>query len=442
MEGGDTRISDLRVDLHRSSGKRSLFPHQRIARDEALSIFGAAILMIKAAVAVDPFNFAFVIKTGIIQSAIVAFLILLFTQGSYAVLLRSWSVGEAYTVAEIWRKAINSGTAWIPHCFVLYAYFSCLIAEYWEIFDGVSTVVEWVWPNAPAVFFDLWFLQYVTMVLIAISLLYGTRMRSYVRISAFGLFCGVVGFVCTVIYFGRHMIDEDGYVAAGEIVLFKSDFESIYTGIREMTSAMFAHPFLPFVANEMYKPSRKRVNKMIWLAMVPTAVFVYVTPLFGYLLMTDVEEDSNFFIELDPKDSPEVIVGEIGVVLLSVTSLLLFTFFIAHSFVTFFNGEQLGSAEEQADSPIVRVFSALAVSLLAISINFTTDLAEYLIYEIAMIVYSVIAFVLPGLYYIVQFRFQLFQWGVAASLILCVGMGLSILSIVDIVETVRSGELS
>jgi hypothetical protein len=442
MHGGDQRLSDLRVSRLRSSDNGSLFPHQKLACREALSIGTAALLLMKAAIAIDPFNFSFVIKTGVIQSGVVAVLILLFMQASYAVLLRSWSVGEAYTIADIWRKTIHRETAWIPHCLVLYAYFSCLIADYWEILDGVACVVGWLWPNAPMLFLDSAFLQYVTMVLVAMSLLCTTQMRSYVRVSLLGLVCGVIAFVCAVVYFSRHMFDEDGYVATNEIVLFKPDFVSIYTCIREITAALFAHPYLPFIANEMHRPSRARVMKMTWIAMGPATLFVYVTPVVGYLLMTDVEDDYNFFIELDPAGSPEVVIGEVGVIVLSITSLLFFTFFIAHSFVTFFNGEQLGSTEEGQDSPTVRMLSALAVSLLAISVNFTTDLVEYLIYEIAMIVYCLIAFVLPGLYYLVQFRFAIFRWGVAACLILCLGTGLVVLSMVDIVDEMGSADLT
>jgi hypothetical protein len=441
MIGGDQRISELRVNSVRSSGKGSLFPNQRIAHDEALSIGGAALLLIKAAVACDPFNFAYVIETGVVQSAIASLLILLLTQGSYAVLLRSWSVGGSNTMAGVWRQTVGPGTAWIPNCIVIYAYFTCLVAEYWEITDGVQTLVEWNWSNAPEVLMDYWFLQYVTMVLVLGSLLFTTRVRGYVGLASVGILSAVVGFVCAVIYFSRQMFDEDGYIAPNEVVFFRPDFDSVYAGLREMSTAIFAHPFLPVIANEMYKPSRRRLMKLSWLAMVPTAIFVYVTPLIGYLLMTDVEEDCNFLRVLDPTDSPEVIVGQMCVLLLSITSLSFFTFFVANVLMEFFNNERLETGEgppSSSSAPITRLLAGMVASLLAISINFTTEVAELVIYELAAMAYSFTGFVLPGLYYLAQFKFRVFHWGVMSVLILCLGSFLCILTIVGLISQLQS----
>jgi hypothetical protein len=441
MIGGDQRIAELRVSGIRSSGKSSLFPHQRMPREEMLSLGSAALVLTKAAIACDAFNFAYVIETGVVQSAIACLVILLLTQGSYAVLLRSWSVGESYTMADVWRHSIGSKTAWIPNCILLYAYFTCLTAEYWEITEGVQTVVEWLWPDAVAVTQDYSFVQYVAMVLGLISLLFTTRIRGYVAFASVGLFSAVVGLVCAVIYFNRHMFDEVGYLATSEIVLFRLDFDSIYAGLREMSTAMFAHPFLALIANEMYKPSRKRLIKMVWMAMVPTALFVYVTPLFGYLLMTDVEDDYNFLRVLDATDSPEVIVGQIGVLLLSITSLWFYMFFVANTFVTFFSGERLGTNEERQSSssaPLTRLVSGFVASLFAISINFTTEVVELIIYEVAAMAYSLIGFVLPAFYYLAQFKFRVLYWGVMSVVILFLGGFLSIMTIAGMVNQLRS----
>jgi amino acid permease len=438
MQGGDQRISDLRLNLIRSSGKGSLFPHRTLSHHELLSIGGAALLMTKAALACDPFNFAFVIGTGVVQIAIIGFLILLLVQASYAVLLRSWSVGEAYTIADIWRVVIHRGTAWIPVSLVVYSYFSCLIAEFWEITDGIGSIVGWLWPSAPAVITDYWFIQYIVMVLIVGSLLLTTRIRSYLGVSTFGLCCGLVGFGCAVVYFVRHMFNENGYTATSEIVLFQPDFESIYTGIREMSAALFAHPFLPLIASEMRKPSRRRVMKMVWIAMITTAVFVYITPLIGYLLMADVPDGSNFFRELDPAGSPEVIIGQFGVLLLSVSSLVFFTFFVSNLFVAFFHGSRLGSSDEAPSNPATRVFTGLTLCLLAIAINFTTETVELIIYEVAAMAYSVISFILPGTYYLVQFGFRVFYWGVMSVLIVCLGLFLCVLTIIGLVTQLQS----
>jgi amino acid permease len=228
------------------------------------------------------------------------------------------------------------------------------------------------------------------------------------------------------------MFDEDGYVATSEIVFFRPDFNSIYVGLREMSTAMFANPFLPLIANEMHKPSRKRVMKMTWVAIVPTAIFIYVVPLFGYLLMIDVGEDLNFLLELDPTDSPEVVIGEIGTLLLSITSNVIFTYFVARSFMLFFNGDRLGSGEERVNPPTVRIFAGATGALLAISINFTNVVFETIVYEIASMGYSVISFVLPGVYYLMQFQFRVFKWGVMSSLILCLGVFLCIMTVIGL----------
>jgi hypothetical protein len=266
--------------------------------------------------------------------------------------------------------------------------------------------------------------------------------HTYVGVASVGMFFGIVGLVCAVIHLSRQMFNENGYIAQDRIVLFRPDFDSICIGIREMIAAIFAHPFLPFIANEMYIPSRNRVMKVTWIATAASAMFVYVTPAIGYLQMTDVGRDSNFFLELDGPGSYEVIVGEICVLILSITSNLIFTYFVSRSVMMFFHDEQIGSSNVRSSSPISRMFVAVPFAMLAISVNSTNEVVEYVVYEIAMVGYCFIGFVLPALYYLIEFHFRVFKWGVASSLLLCIGIGLMIVMISNMAKSLHSGDLA
>jgi hypothetical protein len=429
MIGGDVSLTQLRVAQLATPTGGSLFLSPPSQTHSKTSLCASIALLVKVGLATDPFIMVATLKTGIIQSIIAALFILFLTYGSVEVFIRSWGIGEAYTHSEIWRWVIDRGTGWIPSLFVALGYVAAISFCFWDVMDCVPAVLEWVWPEAPAIVSNQWFLQYLVCVISALPSLTGTGFRSFVWISWLGSFCEVVGLSCALMYFFRHMFDDGGFKASGEVVLFRLDFESVYCALRDFNICFFVHPAIPLVGAEMAEPTRERIVKLTWGTLVTVGLFSYVIPLISYLLFIEGEPESCFFLYLDPVGSPEVVVGTIAVFIIAICTIMIFAFITSHSVVSIF-----GVGLDNPRGQMVRMCGSLAAMLLAIGLNFAGDMIFLLFQELASLCYTLLSYFLPAIYFLVQFKVKALMWGILAAFVFACGGFLAILGIIETVN--------
>jgi hypothetical protein len=439
MIGGDQALDGLRLGLITNNGESSLFPNKRAGGRSALSKFSAVLIFVKAALATDPFIMVYLFHGGVVQTLLVCLLIVLLTQGSFAVLLRSWAIGEAYTFAGLWSRLFGARTAWVPHLFVFVAYLSCMSSEYWEIVDCVPWILGAVWPGAPEFVRNGWFLQYVPMLLIVAFMFWADHFRSFVPLSAVALVAAVVALLATLAYMVRHS-EGAAYAAASETALFRPSFTAIYDAIKDFTGALFAQPFLPYVAAEMHDPTRNRLLSMTWIATLVTGFLCFVIPLAAFLVCPDIETDETYFYRFGDGEAPEVILGIACVLIVSVASNVFFTFFIAQQFVCIWVGDHTGDGAEQPIPHFTRGITAACAALIAVTVNFTNEYVELIWYNIAGFAYALLAFVFPGLFYFVQFRFRVMRWGVFSCVIIVLGAFVFVLTLIGLVQSLIEWE--
>jgi hypothetical protein len=427
MIGGDKSLTELRIEQVTNPTKGSLF----LGTTRTMTSLSASIaLLIKAGVATDPYVMVATLKTGVVQSLIVAVFILFLTSGAVVVFLHSWSLGEAYTHSELWGWVIHRPTRWIPSLFVAFGYIAALSFCLFDIMDCVPAVCEWVWPDAPAIVGDPWFLQYVVCVIATLPSIWATGLNSFVWIAWVSNFCELVALSCALVYFFRHMFDDGKYVASDEVVLFQMDFESIYCALRDFNICFFIHPMIPFVASEMVNPTRERIMRLTWGTLVIVGAFSYVTPLISYLLFIEGEPESCFFLYLDPVGSPEVIVGAIAVTIIAICSNMYFAYVSSYSVVSIF-----GVGIHDKEGHLARTLGSLVSLFIAIAMNFAGDLAFLMFYELSSLAYTLLGYFLPALYFLIQFKVKIVEWGILALFVFAGG---AFLTILGIMETVTS----
>jgi amino acid permease len=441
MLGGDQRLADLRVVLIESSGTGSMFPNQNHDPKSGLSIAFASILLLKAVLATDPFFMVSHFESGAIQCFVIALLLLFLTHGSYAIYVRSWAFDQAYTLSGLWRLTVGPGTAWFVHVLTLYAYLTCLISEYWEIVDGVGLLITHFWPTAPSILFNVWFLQYVTLACVLSPILLRRTFRAYLTVAGIGVFGALLGLTAAAIYLFRHMFDDGKYIAASQVVLFQPNVQSIAASIRDFTAALFGHPFLPYIAQEMHEPSRDRVMTLTWVSNITATLLIYLIPFVGYLLFSGVAPDFVFFHSLDPEGAPEVIIGRIAVLIVTITSNVFFTFFSGEAFASSFRGEAFGTVESRSKAAAPQFLGALALSLFAICANFLPEWILAVLYDLASAAYSILGLIFPAVIYLARFRFKVFRWGLMSVILFCLGGFLVVILFVGMFQrTLSEGE--
>jgi hypothetical protein len=402
MFGGNPTLTDLKLATLSSSHTSTLFPPKDSAH-RPISLATASVLLFKAACTTDSFTFVSSFDTGILIALGACLFMLFLTQSSFYVFTRTWSFGEAYSYEDIWNLTFGPKLVFIPKVLLIIAYLACLICGFWEITVYIPDILLSVWSNTPALLQSEWFLQYIFVIPILLPCFCLPRLSSFSWIAWVCFFCFVVSLVCMILYFFRTQLD----ISPSQIVLAKSDWEGVYQVLSDYNIAFFAHSFVAPIAQEMEQPSRQRTIAMTWITFAVTAFFSYFVPLIGWLFFLDLPYGENVMLFLDPA-SPETIIGKIAVLGISLTSTAFFTYHLA----------------EITAKMILPVICIVSLG----------DTACNLSYEISGVALTLLGFVLPPMYYLVQFRFRFLKWGIIAAIVLVLGLGMLVLSLMVTIQ--------
>jgi hypothetical protein len=419
MIGGDTTIRALRVRAVSEEKGSCIFPSRK-AMTSSISFASTVALLSKAAIATDAFTIVHSFNSGIITALIVCVGVMLLTQGSLFVFVRAWSFDEAYSYEDLWRMVFGRWLTGIPVFLLIIAYAMCVVAGYWEMSKYVPDLVVNVWPGAPEFVTNIWFIHYVFGALVMLPLLFSVRLADFRWLAWLSLLCVFVGMACLL----AHFISQGpaSLTSSHEIVLFKSDFSLITEVVDALSCAFFAHPFVAPITREMVRPTRDRVLQVTWYVNFLSAFVSYGIPLIGYLFFTDIEAEENIYAYLDG-EAPEVTMGKIGVLVLSIASTIFYTFFIAQGLV-----QAITTAPSGSDK--VPLFMAgLTVTLFSICINMMDDSWTLTLYAMGAIAFNLLGFVLPEVYYLWQFGFLNRKWGIILVVILVFGIATVVMSI-------------
>jgi hypothetical protein len=423
MIGGDPSIFELRVQTIADSYQASLFPKSG-TRQHSISFATAVVLLFKASCATDAFNIAETFASGILIPLIACVFMLFFTQASFYIFTRTWTFGHAYNYEDVWTFTFGPKFNWIPKTGLVLAYLSCLVSGYWEITVYIPDLLLSIWPDAPELFLNKWFLVYVSAFLLSIPCLCVSRMGSFGWASWLSFLSYFVALACLIVHFFRIQWD-DGFVSASRVVLLDWNFDYLYQAVSDYNVAFFAHSFVAEIAQEMNRPSRQRCMAMTWGAFSIVAVANYAVPFVGYLLFSGVLYQDNVLARLSPKD-PEIRIAKIAVIVISLVSTVFFEYHISRAVA--------GMIVPQAgQSGGARLLSCLGLTFPSICIVIIGDAACDRSYEIAALAFTLLGFVLPPVYYLVQFRFRFVKWGLISVSVLVIGVVFLIFSLVQTV---------
>jgi hypothetical protein len=409
----------MRIAALATDNNKPIFPPDTTVKDR-YSMATAWAIACKAAIATDAFIIVHGYNAGLITAAIICVFIMLLTEASFYVFVRSWSFGEAYSYEELWQMLFGPRFVIVPVLLNVMAYVMCAVSCFWDFLTTPPEIIYAIWPNAPAIFEDSWFLGYVTTILVMIPLLCTARMAGFIFPAWLSVFALFLSLICLIIHFVRTH-SEVGFTASSQVVYFSNEFDIIWEIIDDLSLAFFAHPFINPIAREMINPTRTRIFEVTWWMNVASAVVSYFVPMIGYLFFLDIADQENIFSHLDP--APEVLIGSAAVWIVAVCSTMLYTFFVSQTVVQAIAGRPWDFY------PVPNVIAGLAVCLFCVGINLMDDVWNITIYQLGSIAFNLLAFVLPPIYYLIQFQFRNLKWGAVSVILLCLGVGLLGLSI-------------
>jgi hypothetical protein len=426
MIGGDVMFKDIGLDQIRGDRQFPLFLTMRGPSSSKNSLLGSIMLMIKAIVSTIPFLNVNVLKTGVVQCALICILMGLLTQGSVQILVHSWKIGEAYTHAELWGNLFHASTNWFPTLLIAFGYIAVNSFSYVDIMDCVTNVVPWLWPSVPELVYSPWFIQYVSLVLAVLPTAWAKSYGNFLGISLVSHFAILVGLACVAVYLFRTMFEDGKYTATSQIVLFQFDFQSIFKATRSYNMAFFMHPYIPLLGIEMFNPTYTRVLRMSGIAILLSGMVTWLVPMLSYLLFLDGNPSSSIFLYLDRTGAPEVVVGAICVGVIAICSNMAFTFLTAQTLVEFLHDDDDPSRRYDRTPRLVAAFVS---SLFAIAINMADVTLYTTLLSLASICSSMLGSFLPAVYYLKRFGFKIWKLGLLSLLVLGIGGAITVIGV-------------
>jgi hypothetical protein len=132
------------------------------------------------------------------------------------------------------------------------------------------------------------------------------------------------------------------------------------------------------------------------------------------------------FLYFDPL-APEVVLGKLAVLIVSVMSTTLFTWELSRRISNRF-------VPGSEDNRYAVALAAAGIICSYIALNMLGDAAKYVISTLGQVGYSLLAFVLPPVYYLIQFKSSSLRWLFASILVLATGLAGTTLSIIELVR--------
>jgi hypothetical protein len=375
------------------------------------------MLFFKAACAEDAYCMITTFDSGMLVSLGAVMLMFFLTQASHHVMVRTWSFGTAYSYQEVWVLSFGDHGVWFPAFCLGLAYLVCMVTGLWEADSFVTDAVLSLWPDAPTEFINSWFLQYFFLVIFTIPLCFTTKISWFVPAAWIGFFATITAVSCLGIQAFRA---QAGGAITPEIPLAVWDFALDFSSLSAFNVAFFAHSMVIESAREMENATRKRILSATYIANILCGICVYLIPAFGYLTFAEVEDGENVFHYLDPA-APEVIVGKFAVLVNMCCSDMVFQFFLAKTIAGFIT-------RNAENSHVALTIAGLIAGMVAIWVNFFDELATTIFFGIGLNAFSILAFVLPPVYFFAQYGLQSPRWALIAAVVLIIGGGMMVIS--------------
>jgi hypothetical protein len=227
----------------------------------------------------------------------------------------------------------------------------------------------------------------------------------------------LIGAVALFIHFFRSRLPDPNHISP-ELPLITTDVSQWALLVQHYNTAFFSHPFVADVAHEMERPTRSRTVALPCIANTLCALVTFVIPLVGYLSGTECPLADLIFLYFDPL-APEVVIGKVAVLTVSLMSSAVFGWELARQVS---NMVVPGSD----DNKYTVSLAGLAVICAYVAIHMVDGKPRIAIFSIGNIGFSILAFVLPPLYYILQFKTASVRWLMLALIVFAIGVALSI----------------
>lgn len=385
--------------------------------EKSLSTFGAVMILLNCGISNDPFFFPHTFTTGIVTALLLCLLALILTQLSFHIFLKSWKFDSENSFVSIWAEVFGPSTSFIPRFIMLVALVSmasvCTSDFQYHFEDFVNT-----WDvDGTSIFSYKPLRVYLLTFLSVFPFLFFDRFKSFDVMSTIAN-CALIYGLVVELYVLIKSIKADGFDPNGEICYFNMSLDKAVSCFDLFNIVFFLHPMASMVAPEIKKASRNTIISITWKTTILSAIINMAGGYLGYLTYFGNDEDDNILLFYDNQD-PVVISGKAACLIAILLTNGIYTYIVAEILSGFFY-------DYKKDNTLVRVFSGLVVWLFDVAINYDGFMLCELINNIGSFCFIVLAFILPSVFYLIEYGFRDVKWGVISIVVICISVPISL----------------
>jgi hypothetical protein len=288
-----------------------------------------------------------------------------------------------------------------------------------ELLQYVDFLFPKLWPSAPAMIYEKYLPLYLVFGLIILPCTFVRELSGF-RIMAWAcLFLELLSILCVLMSLVRRL-EISSFDPDGAIKLFTSDWKVVFDAFFNFNTVLFVHPFIPFVMQDLERPTVSRCIASMRIATTISFVLCLLGQFLSFSLFTDAERFTDIFCTLDTNRG-EVVVGLASNALISLCSTGMFAYFSARTLA----GAILG---DSVNDRVANFSAGLVIVSFCCFMMFMEDRHKDAIDAIANFCFILLEYAVPPLFYLYEFRFRRITWSILALTALIGGLGIGLIA--------------
>ena len=417
MIGGDVIIKDMKLSSGMNVKDATLY-HRANAQYKQYSFFEILNLLIAVSLNVNPFIDKRIFHVGIIHALIYSIVLVILSMLSYYVFIRSWIYRRAYSYSQIWAELFGPSFSWVAITCVAVSYIM-LDARYMnQIYEDFTVFVFDMWPNAPSILSSRWLVSYIFALIFLLPTLFVKKEACFSPVMIASNVFLVIAIICLIVHYFERISDNVDH----DFILFSDNYNDNIISIGLISQALFVGPILAVVVKEIERPTKNRVIQLTATTTIVTGIITYVGNLVGFLINPALSS-LNIFSEIG-SDYIEVIIGRIANFIVAT---------IACIFTTHFTATRISEIVliRSSEKKVPMLIAGLTVIFFITGINFLSNQVTRILEIISGVTTMVIIYILPPVYYLVQYKFYNILWFICSLIVFIIGVPISILFIIQ-----------
>ena len=317
MIGKDLFIANHRFQLKQTDNNLVLLRSHENA--QTIGYIGALSLIFSLDLGEDPFLMPGAFQCGIVQSAIILFIIYIFSIFSFDVYFKTWVFGNVFSYGGIASIAISKKTTLFIEILLIISLLA-ISMEFSRITTSNIVDLLSIPSDPPSFLLNKWFIYYVVSALTAFPCLFYNSISSFSITSLIGNFClflTIIAFIVGFVKYRQHDIVPTKY--------FSNNYKKTLSVIACSSNLFFINPILSTIVINISRPTVKNIKNLVRITNTLSFIVCLAFGLIGYYFSSDGDDITDVF----PKGSVISIITKIGIIIKVLTSNICYVYLIS-----------------------------------------------------------------------------------------------------------------